>query len=55
MAEVLRACGKCTLCCKLMPVLLDDGTDKPEGQWCKHCEKGCAGGLSRMALPMARW
>jgi hypothetical protein len=35
-----RSCGSCTLCCKLMPVLLDDGEDKPAGEWCKHCTKG---------------
>jgi hypothetical protein len=35
-----RACGACTLCCKLyaLPEL-----GKPPGVWCRHCEpgKGC--------------
>ena len=35
-----RACGSCTLCCKVyaLPEL-----DKPPGVWCKHCTpgKGC--------------
>lgn len=36
-----RACGSCTLCCKVyaLPEL-----DKPPGVWCKHCTpgKGCS-------------
>ncbi len=36
-----RACGACTLCCKVyaLPEL-----EKPPGVWCKHCKpgKGCA-------------
>ena len=35
-----RACGPCTLCCKVyaLPEL-----EKPPGVWCKHCApgKGC--------------
>ena len=36
-----RACGTCTLCCKVyaLPAL-----EKPPGAWCRHCTpgKGCA-------------
>ena len=35
-----RACGGCTLCCKIyaLPIF-----DKPAGKWCEHCTpgKGC--------------
>jgi hypothetical protein len=35
-----RACGTCTMCCKIyeLPIL-----EKPRGQWCPHCTpgKGC--------------
>ena len=36
-----RACGTCTLCCKLIAVV---ELDKPPGEWCPHCIKkgGCA-------------
>ena len=36
-----RACGDCTLCCKLLGI---DELDKPAGQWCAHCAvgRGCA-------------
>lgn len=36
----MRACGSCTLCCKVMKV---NELDKPVGQWCKHCvtTNGC--------------
>jgi hypothetical protein len=35
-----RACGSCTLCCKVYAL---PAFDKPPGQWCKHCApgKGC--------------
>ncbi len=35
-----RACGTCTLCCKVMGV---KQIDKPAGKWCRHCApgKGC--------------
>ncbi len=38
MAE--RECGSCTLCCKLLGV---KELNKPQGEWCKHCDigKGC--------------
>src|SRR5215472_14028720 len=32
-----RACGECSLCCKLFAV---QEIDKPIGQWCPHCEIG---------------
>lgn len=35
-----RACGSCTLCCKLLKIA---ELDKPSGEWCVHCAagKGC--------------
>jgi hypothetical protein len=37
-----RACGPCTLCCKVydVPVL-----DKPAGSWCRHCKPGRGCGI----------
>jgi hypothetical protein len=32
-----RACGDCTLCCKVMAI---EEIAKPDGQWCRHCEPG---------------
>jgi hypothetical protein len=32
-----RACGDCTLCCKVMAI---ETLDKPAGDWCFHCEPG---------------
>ena len=32
-----RACGSCTLCCKLMGVV---SIAKPVNTWCPHCQKG---------------
>ena len=32
-----RACGTCTLCCKLFDIR---ELDKPQFEWCKHCEIG---------------
>jgi hypothetical protein len=36
----IRACGSCSLCCKLIKV---EPLNKPRGEWCKHCVpgKGC--------------
>jgi len=31
-------CGKCTLCCTLLPVPV---LNKPAGMTCKHCHGGC--------------
>lgn len=35
-----RACGTCTLCCKVYDIA---ALAKPMGQWCRHCEpaRGC--------------
>jgi hypothetical protein len=35
-----RACGPCSLCCKLLPIR---ELDKPENQWCVHCRPGNGG------------
>jgi hypothetical protein len=32
-----RACGTCTLCCKVMGI---HELEKPLGQWCPHCKPG---------------
>jgi hypothetical protein len=32
-----RACGDCTLCCKVMAIEL---LEKPAGRWCPHCKPG---------------
>jgi len=42
----MRQCGTCTLCCKLMGI---GALDKPQGQWCAHCQpgKGCGIYLDR--------
>jgi hypothetical protein len=32
-----RACGDCTLCCKVMAV---EELSKPASQWCRHCKAG---------------
>ena len=35
-----RACGSCSLCCKLLRI---GSLEKPNGTWCSHCKpgKGC--------------
>ncbi len=35
-----RACGDCSLCCKLLEI---EELRKPEGQWCRHCRPGAGG------------
>ena len=35
-----RACGTCSLCCKLLPIR---ELEKPENQWCVHCRPGDGG------------
>lgn len=35
--RTLRECGSCTQCCKTMAVT---ELNKPQNQWCKHCEAG---------------
>ena len=41
-----RACGTCTLCCKVYDV---PTLDKPAGRWCRHCKpgRGCGIHLTR--------
>jgi len=36
-----RACGPCSLCCKVLDI---EPLGKPQGQWCPHCLKpsGCS-------------
>jgi hypothetical protein len=35
-----RACGACTLCCKVLGIA---ELEKPQGDWCRHCDigRGC--------------
>jgi hypothetical protein len=40
-----RACGSCTLCCKVMGVA---DFDKPAGKWCPHCRPGNGCGIHAM-------
>lgn len=42
----MRACGTCSLCCKLLPV---EALTKAAGNWCRFCKPG-AGGCSSYAL-----
>jgi uncharacterized cysteine cluster protein YcgN (CxxCxxCC family) len=35
-----RACGACSLCCKLLPIA---ELDKPHDRWCAHCRPGAGG------------
>ncbi len=38
------SCDGCTMCCKVLAVQADDGTEfKSYGSWCQHCDKpnGC--------------
>jgi len=37
-----RACGSCTLCCKVIAVA---DFDKPPGVWCSHCIRGKGCGI----------
>src|SRR6516162_2640123 len=37
MSEGKRACGTCSLCCKLLGIT---ALDKPADTWCKHCKPG---------------
>lgn len=32
-----RACGTCTLCCKILGIT---ELAKPKGEWCRHCDVG---------------
>ncbi len=35
-----RACGACSLCCKLLPIA---ALEKPHDRWCAHCRPGAGG------------
>jgi hypothetical protein len=35
-----RACGACSLCCKLLPIA---ALGKPHDTWCPHCRPGAGG------------
>jgi hypothetical protein len=37
-----RACGTCTLCCKVIAV---EDFEKPPGVWCRHCVRGKGCGI----------
>jgi hypothetical protein len=37
-----RACGTCTLCCKVFQI---DAIEKPAGRWCEHCTPGRGCGI----------
>jgi hypothetical protein len=37
-----RACGSCTLCCKVMAITQ---LAKPAGKWCEHCKVGAGCGI----------
>lgn len=36
----VRACGSCSLCCKLLPIA---ALDKPHDRWCIHCRPSAGG------------
>jgi hypothetical protein len=38
--ETVRACGACSLCCKLLPIA---ALGKPHDQWCTYCRPGNGG------------
>lgn len=40
MADDTNPCGSCTLCCKIMGIEAPDGSVKPPGYWCEHCQPG---------------
>ena len=37
MSSPVRTCDGCTLCCKVIGI---KELNKPQGQWCTHCEAG---------------
>jgi hypothetical protein len=45
-----RACGSCSMCCKL---LLVDELGKPAHQWCRHCRPGNGGCTIYPTRPLA--
>jgi len=40
MPDSMRACGACSLCCKLLPIA---ALDKPADRWCTHSRPGAGG------------
>jgi hypothetical protein len=46
-----RACGSCTLCCKLFPV---PELEKPAGRWCQHIAQGRGCGIHETRPPVCR-
>jgi hypothetical protein len=46
-----RACGSCTLCCKLFPV---PELEKPAGRWCRHIAQGRGCGIHETRPPVCR-
>lgn len=45
-----RACGACSLCCKLLPIA---ALDKPHDKWCVHCRPGAGGCMVYETRPEA--
>ncbi|HLH96786.1 MAG TPA: YkgJ family cysteine cluster protein [Xanthobacteraceae bacterium] len=41
MSETERACGSCSLCCKLLSI--EGVEDRPPWTWCRHCRPGRGG------------
>lgn len=36
-----RTCGGCTMCCRVMAIDADDGTElSANDAWCRHCDRG---------------
>lgn len=46
-----KACGSCTLCCKLFPV---PELEKPGGRWCRHIAQGRGCGIHATRPPVCR-
>jgi hypothetical protein len=42
MTEIPRACGSCSLCCKLLQIIEPD-LQKERDVWCPHCRPGQGG------------
>lgn len=48
---MVKSCGDCTLCCKLLGVA---ALDKPAGQWCAHVRCGAGCGIYAQRPPACR-
>ena len=46
-----RACGTCTLCCKVLDIA---ALEKPTGKWCSHCTQGNGCGIHAMRPVVCR-